>query len=240
MHRFGHGKAEALAGFIQSIVIFLSGIYLIYESTKRFMKPADITNIKLGVVVMGVSILFTLLLVSYQHKVQKQGKSMVVAADRLHYVTDLLTNVVVVISLGLQHFFSLNYFDAVAALGIAVFIMSSSLKIFKQSFDILMDKDISDKYREDLKQVIDKISDDVIGYHDLRSRSGGDIDFLEFHLEIPSSISVIKSHELVEKIMYSLKNIHPNLEIIVHTDPAEVDKKSGKIKLFDREKPRFY
>jgi ferrous-iron efflux pump FieF len=103
-----------------------------------------------------------------------------------------------------------------------------------------MDKDISDKYRDDLINIIDTISPDILGYHDLRSRCCGDMDFIEFHLEVPKNLTVKDSHELVEKTMMELNKIHPNAEIIIHTDPAEYDAKIGKIRVLDRDKPRFY
>ncbi|MDH4200789.1 MAG: cation diffusion facilitator family transporter [Spirochaetia bacterium] len=239
-HRYGHGKAEALAGFLQSIIIFCSGFYLIYVSIKRFFFPEPLENLEWGVGVMIISILLTYFLITYQKNVQKKSKSLVISADRLHYVSDLISNAAVVVSLLATKYFGLNQLDVLAGLGIAVFIIKGSLDILRQSFDTLMDKDISDKYREDILSLIQNISPDILGYHDLRSRSAGDIDFLEFHLELPSHLTVIESHELIEKAMYELKKIHPNIEIIVHTDPAELDIKSGKIKLFDREKPRFY
>jgi len=239
-HRFGHGKAEALAGFLQSIFIFCSGLYLIYESGRRFLNPQEIKNIDLGIVVMIFSIALTLALVLYQNWVQKKSKSMVIAADSLHYVTDLLSNLAVIVSLLLGRYFSLHQFDVLAALGIAIFIIKGSAGIFKQSFDVLMDRDISDKYRDDIKEILETDSPDIIGYHDLRSRSAGDIDFLELHLELSANLKILDSHDIIEDIMFRLKKKHPNIEIIIHTDPAEVDMQSGKVKLFDREKPRFY
>lgn len=239
-HRYGYGKAEALAGFMQGIIILASGFYLIYESVKRFFFPAPIENLTLAIGVMIVSIMFTFFLVSYQKKVYRQSNSIAIAADRLHYLTDLLSNTLVISSLVINHFYTLPIVDALAALGVAIFIIRGSIEILRNSFDILMDKDISDKYREDIVALFSKISPDILGYHDLRSRSAGDMDFLELHLELNPNLKVIDSHELVEKTMYALKEKHPNLEIIIHTDPAEIDKKSGKVKLFDREKPRFY
>lgn len=239
-HRFGHGKAEALAGFLQSIFIFSSGVFLIYESSRRFFKPQEIKNINMGIVVMLISIAFTLILVIYQNRVQKKSKSMVIAADSLHYVSDLLSNLAVIISLLLGRFFSLQQFDVLAALGIAIFIIKGSVGIFRQSFDVLMDRDISDKYRDDIKEILETLSPHIIGYHDLRSRSAGDMDFLELHLELSANLQILDAHNIIEDTMHRLKMKHPNVEIIIHTDPAELDEKSGKIKLFDSEKPRFY
>ena len=240
MHRYGHGKAEALAGFIQSIIIFLSGLFLIINSIQRVLFPKEIQFIESSIIVMIISIILTFLLTEYQKYVQKKSKSLVIAADRLHYLTDILSNLIVLASLLLNKYLNYVFFDPIAAILIALYIIFGITKIFKQSFDILMDRDISSKYREDLIKVISKLSPEVIGYHDLRSRSGGDIDFIEFHLEIPKNMTVNDSHILVEKTMYELLKIHRNLEIIIHTDPAEIDSKNGKVKLYDREQPRFY
>ena len=240
MHRYGHGKAEALAGFIQSIIIFLSGLFLIINSIERVLFPKEIQFIESSIIVMIISIILTFLLTEYQKYVQKKSKSLVIAADRLHYLTDILSNLIVLASLLLNKYLNSVFFDPIAAILIALYIIFGITKIFKQSFDILMDKDISSKYREDLIRVISKLSPEVIGYHDLRSRSGGDIDFIEFHLEIPKNMTVNDSHILVEKTMYELLKIHRNLEIIIHTDPAEIDSKNGKVKLYDRDQPRFY
>ena len=239
-HRYGHGKAEALAGFIQSIFIFGSVFYLVFVSIQRFINPSSVDHIVEGVSVMIISIVMTYLLTVYQKKVFKKGKSLVIAADRLHYITDILANAAVVISLAIGKYIDLPWVDPLAAILIAVFILKSSSEILKNSFDILMDKDISDKYREDIKLTLKAISPDVLGYHDLRSRSAGDIDFLEFHMEISKDMKVKDSHDLVEDAMYKLKEIHPNLEIIIHTDPAVIDETDGKVKILDKEKPRFY
>ncbi len=239
-HRYGHGKLEALAGFVQSIVIFASALYFIYQSIERMINPNEVDRITESFIVMGVSIVLTWLLVTYQSYVHRQSQNVVIAADRLHYVTDLLANGAVMLSLLVNKFADLPFIDGLTALGISIFIIKSSSEIFKQSFDILMDKDISDRYREDILRTISTVSPDILGYHDLRSRSAGDIHFLELHLEIPKNMTVKHGHDLVERLMNEMQKIHPNLEIIIHTDPAEVNELDGKVKIFDRDTPRFY
>jgi len=239
-HRFGHGKAEALSGFVQSIIIFLSAGYLIYESFQRFLSGNDLVNIYEGVVVMVISIALTFVLTSYQSYVHKKSKSIAIAADRLHYITDILANVVVIVTLLAGKYFGWRWVDPAAAMVIAIYIIKSSAEIFRHSFDVLMDKDISDKYRDDLKAVMKKVSPQILGYHDLRSRSAGGVDFMEFHMEVPKDMTVKESHDVVERTMIELQKIHPNLELIIHTDPAELNTTDGKVKIFDRDKPRFY
>jgi len=239
-HRYGYGKAEALAGFLQSIIILLSSLVLIYRSIYRLINPVEIGMVQESVYVMIVSIALTWVLVTYQSYVHKKSNSIAIAADRLHYVTDLLGNAAVLVTLLIGKYIDIPFLDAGAAVLIGLFIMKSSFDIFRKSFAILMDKDISDKYREDIIQAIATISPELHGYHDLRSRSVGEVDFVEFHLEISQNMMVRDSHDLVEKIMSELEKKHPNLEIIIHTDPAEVDSKTHKVKIFDKDKPRFY
>lgn len=239
-HRYGHGKLEALAGFVQSIIIFASAFYLIYRAADRLIYPQEVERINESIAIMTLSVILTWALVAYQSYVHKKSQNMVIAADRLHYVTDLLANGAVIVSLLLGQYVRLPFFDAITALGISIFVIKGSSEIFKQSFDILMDKDISDKYRDDIIDSISKVSPDILGYHDLRSRSAGDVDFLEFHLEIPKNLTVKAGHDMVERLMHEMQSRHPNLEIIIHTDPAELDEKDGQVKIFDRDTPRFY
>ncbi|MES0488642.1 MAG: cation diffusion facilitator family transporter [Leptospirales bacterium] len=239
-HRFGHGKAEALAGFVQSIIIFGSAGYLIYESFQRFFTNNEVSKVLEGIIVMAISIALTVALVSYQSYVHKKSKSIAIAADRLHYITDILANAVVIVALLASKLFNWQWVDPAGAMIIAIYIIKSSIVIFRQSFDILMDKDISDRYRDDLKSAMKKVSAEILGYHDLRSRSAGGVDFMEFHMEVPKDMTVKQSHDVVERTMIELQSMHPNLELIIHTDPAELDKNDGKVKIFDRDKPRFY
>ncbi|MDH5718043.1 MAG: cation diffusion facilitator family transporter [Spirochaetia bacterium] len=239
-HRFGYGKAEALAGFIQSIIIFLSGLYLVYYSILKIKYENPVNNIEEGLFVMILSLIMTILLVYYQTKTLKKTQSIVLSADRLHYLTDVLTNLLVIISLMVQKWFTIYWIDSAAGLFLAFYVMKSSSDIFKSSFFILMDRDISQKYRKILIELIETYKPKIVGYHDLRSRTSGGVDFLEFHLEMPKDISLEESHHLVENFMITLKKRFPMLEMIIHADPAEIAKDGTVERLLDKEKPRFY
>ena len=239
-HRFGYGKAEALAGFLQSNFIFFSGFYLIYISIKKIQENKALEFVDEGLLVMGISLFLTICLVIYQTIVLRKTNSIVLKADRLHYLTDILTNIAVILSLGLQKIFSINYIDAIAGLFLAVYVIFSSFEIFKGSFNILMDRDISENYRDVLLKLIKKYNPDIAGYHDLRSRTSGGVDYIELHLEMPKDMSLEKSHHLIEDFMGELKEMYPNLEIIIHADPAEVAQDGSVKYILDKEEPRFY
>lgn len=239
-HRFGYGKAEALAGFVQSIIITVSALGIIYASIRKFFessdeKPEDVT----AIAVMIFSMVMTLLLVQYQKHVIRKTESLAVSADHLHYLSDILGNGVVIISLLLVRFTGFVLFDVIGGIAIALYILKSSWGILTTSVNILMDRDISEKYRDIIQEILPRYSPGVVGYHDLRTRSSGQIDHIEFHLEMLPDISLAKSHEMVENIAHNIRQVHQNTEIIVHSDPVYINKKGEKI-LLDRESPRFY
>lgn len=239
-HRFGHGKAEALAGLVQGVVIFVSGAYLFYQSILRFIVPEELTELGSGIWVMTVSLVLTMLLVSYQKYISKKTESLVVEADTMHYLTDIISNAVVLIALGVYHLSGYIYADAIAGLGGAIYVFWGSITIIRQSFSVLMDADISDKYRESLIEVINRYNEKVFGYHDLRTRSAGIHDYMDFHLEMDREMTLEESHDLVESIMGDLKKMHPQLETMIHSDPVVVNKDGQKVRLLDNAEPRFY
>ena len=239
-HRYGHGKAEALSGFVQSIVIVFSGLYIIYQAVMRFLEPRELERIPESLLVMAFATIATFFLITYQDYVARKTGSIAVKADRTHYLTDLLANMVVITSLILEKFFQMRLADLIAGALISLYIIKSALEIFKESFDILMDKDLSHLYTDYLEEFVHKNSPDVLGYHNLRSRSAGNCVFLEFHLEMNKSLTFEKSHHLVEHLIAELRARNKKLEVTIHSDPAELDEKSGKVRLLDDDHPTLF
>ena len=98
-HRFGHGKAEALAGLGQATFIAGSSMFLVLEAVSRIWRPQPVEAMPVGLAVMGVSIAATIGLVWFQSNVIKQTGSTAIKADHLHYKTDLIVNVGVIVAL---------------------------------------------------------------------------------------------------------------------------------------------
>ncbi len=238
-HRYGHGKAEALAGLFQGILISFSSAYLVYETLHSLFIPKTIEYDYVAIAVMVLSLVLTAALVVYQQYVVRRTNSIVVTADSLHYFSDLLGNSVVIISLLLSRFTGFVLFDSVGALLVAAYILKSSYEIFVQSFDILTDKDISDQFRPLIDNTLNSYKGDVFGYHDLRSRTTGFANYMEFHLELRCDMTLKESHEIVEKIARDLKKHKENLEVIIHSDPVEILPTGQKI-LLDQQSPRFF
>lgn len=239
-HRYGHGKFEALAGFLQSILIFMSGSYLMYQAIARSVRGYELRRVEEGMIIMGISLALTTGLVLFQNQVLKKSSSIALRADRLHYLTDVWTNVLILISLYVERRLQLGWLDPLIGAGMGLYIMKSAWEIFRDSSHILLDRDIAHVYREDIQKFVDKHNPPVVGFHDIRARSAGTQQFLEVHLEVEKEISLLKSHELVEELIAFMRKHHPTLDITVHTDPVHRDPKTGEVELFDRDEPRFY
>ncbi|SVE42752.1 uncharacterized protein METZ01_LOCUS495606, partial [marine metagenome] len=152
-HRFGHGKAEPLAGLGQAAFISASGIYLIFEAVDRLIEPRAIEQGALGLGVMIISIAVTGALVAYQRSVVRRTDSLAIRADSMHYATDILVNAGVIVSLLLVMFLDWGAADPIVALIIAGFIIYSAFRIARESLNHLMDRELPDADRARIKKI---------------------------------------------------------------------------------------
>ncbi|TGK11531.1 cation transporter [Leptospira fletcheri] len=237
-HRYGYGKAEAIAGLFQSLLVAVSGGWILFHAARHFLKPkAEIPEIS-SLYVMLVSLVLTTFLVLYQRSVIRKTGSLLVSADHLHYVSDLLGNLLVLLSVALAMQTGWDWVDPLAGAVVSLYLLKGAWEIFKKSTDILMDRDLSHEYRDSILRVVKGRSPQVLGYHDLRTRSAGERRFLEFHLEMPKNLTLEESHKILDSILDELKEEFPYTEVLIHPDPVEVNR-NGRT-LLDREAPRFY
>ncbi len=219
-HRFGHGKAEALAGLGQAMFISGSAIFLLIESGRRLLYPEPLGAAGLGMAVMLLSIVLTLGLLAFQRHVIRRTNSMAIKADELHYRTDLLVNASVLLALGLS-VWGWAGFDALFAIGIALYILHSAWSICRQAFDHLMDRELPDESRATIEELV--VAHPMVrGMHDLRSRESGTALFIQFHLELDDELSLLRAHQISEEVEASLLVAYPGAEVIIHLDPISV------------------
>ncbi len=219
-HRFGHGKAEALAGLGQAAFIAGSAGFLLLESARRFLNPVPLESFGLGIVVMVFSIAATLCLLAFQRHVIRKTGSVAISADSLHYRTDLMVNCSVIVALLLASYGWVG-FDPLFAVGIALYILYSAWEIVKQAFDHLMDRELPDDEREVIKSIA-RSHRKVRGLHDLRSRRAGMATFIQLHLELDDELSLLEAHEISDEVEVRLQEVYPSAEIIIHIDPVSV------------------
>lgn len=219
-HRFGHGKAEALAGLGQAAFIAGSAGFLLLEAGRRILHPVALETYGPGVAVMLFSIVATLGLLLFQQYVVRKTHSTAIKADALHYRTDLLVNgsVIVALWLSVQGW---SGFDPLFAIAIAIYILYSAWAIVRQSLDHLMDRELPVEERENIKSIA-WTHEKVRGLHDLRSRRSGIDTFIQLHLELDDHLTLLQAHEISDEVEWKLQEAYPAAEIIIHIDPISV------------------
>lgn len=217
-HSFGHGKAESMASLAQSAFISGSAIFLLLQGIQRLYSPLPLNNSMIGIGVTIFSIFLTSLLVWYQGKVIKTTDSPAIKADRLHYQTDLLMNVAILISLFLSYSGFL-WADAIFAVAIAGYILWNAGVMLNNSVQLLLDVALPQEEIQKIEQII--LSDPrILGFHDLRTRRSGAVRFIQFHLELDDHLSFVEAHHITEQLEQRLKNAFGILDIAIHHEPT--------------------
>ena len=220
-HRFGHGKAEPLAGLAQAGFVCGSAGFLLVHAGERLVRPASISNTEVGYAVMALSIALTVGLVLYQRFVVRRTGSLAISADSLHYSADLLTNLSVIVALVLSTQLGWVWADPLTAIAIGVFILYSAWQILKQSLNLLMDRELPDEDREHIRRIV-RAHPEVIDIHDLRTRSSGTHLFIQFHLELDGNMTLLEAHTIADQVMRELEQVFPDAEVLIHEDPHGV------------------
>lgn len=219
-HSFGHGKAESLAGLAQSAFISASAIFLMITGISRLLNTQTVSHAGIGISVVLFSIFVTLVLVLYQSYVIKQTNSVAIRADQLHYRSDILLNVGVLLALGLA-WQGFHWADGLFALLIGGYILKGALKIGYDAVQMLLDHQLPDDEQRRIIEVCLSVAG-VHGLHDLRTRQSGATRFIQLHLELDDHLPLVQAHQIVLQTERKLEQLFPHTDIIIHMDPLSV------------------
>ena len=217
-HRFGHGKAEALAALIQVILIAFSAIGIAWRAVDRLLKGEVTQGLELGIGVSVVAIATTFALLAYQRFVIRKTGSIAIQTDHVHYQSDLLLNLSVIFSLLLDQLLGWHLADPLLGLAIAGWLMFGAWKAASRSVDQLMDREWGEDERAAFLDAA-KSYPELAGLHDFRTRSSGAHRFVQFHVWVPGEWSVREAHDRLDLVEESLQQRFPGTEIIIHLDP---------------------
>ena len=219
-HRFGHEKFQDLAIFSQSMFFFASCLFTLFSSSKSLFSGSELVNLELGANVMYFCVFLTFILVCFQSYVISKTKSKIISADKLHYFSDFITNIAVIISIYLSATFW--YIDALAGIGISLYVMYASYRLFREAIRNLADEEFPQKEKDKILSIVSNYNQ-VKGIHELKTRYAASKPFIQFHLELDGNITLYRSHEMADKLMKDLLQEFPEAEITIHQDPAGLE-----------------
>jgi ferrous-iron efflux pump FieF len=217
-HRFGHGKVEGIAALMQGAFMAGAGIFLIFESTDRLIKPQELTHHKLTIIVALIAIALSFIVVWVQKFVLKRAPSLAIEADHAHYKTDIFLNGGVILAVGVSYYGGPIWLDPAIALLIAAYFLSTAWDITGKSLDMLMDKELPDDVRIQIEKIVE-INKNIHGMHDLRTRMSGMDIHISFDVELDPSLTLQQAHDIVRDLDDEILKYYPNAEIIIHMDP---------------------
>ena len=217
-HRYGHGKAEALAALIQVILITVSAMGIIWRATDRLMSGQPTQGLELGIGVSIIAMVATFALLGYQRYVIKKTGSVAIMTDHVHYQTDVLLNISVIAALLTDQLLGWRLADPLFGFAIAAWLMYGAWGAASHSVDQLMDREWPDDEREAFISAAQEYPE-LAGLHDLRTRNSGAHRFVQFHVWVPGDWTVTQAHERMDAVEEKLQQRFPGTEIIIHLDP---------------------
>lgn len=217
-HRFGHGKAEALAAIFQVMLIALSAGGIALRAIQRLIDPAPVQAPVEGIAVSVIAIIATLALLGWQRYVLARTNSVAIHADHVHYQSDILLNIAVIAALALATYGGIAGADPLLGLAIAAWLAWGAWRAASEAVDQLMDREWPDDKRQRFVELAAR-HPELSNLHDLRTRSTGTRDFVQFHVDLPGSMSVEAAHDIVERVETDLAGEFPDMELLIHIDP---------------------
>jgi len=231
-HRFGHGKAEALAGLGQAVLIAISALLLGREAVLKLLDPQPVTQLEWAIGVMLVSIALTFMLLLLQRYTIRRTGSTAIEADSLHYLSDLAVNIGIIVAL-VASLYGYLWVDGTVALLIAVYIFYAAWGIGGESVQLLLDREIAGNVREEVSAIVAS-HPQALGFHQLRTRQSGRTQFIQLHIDMDETLSLRDAHDLAERIEMDIRARFPMADVIIHEDPVKasplvtLDEKPGR------------
>lgn len=232
-HRFGHGKAEALAAIFQVLLISLSAFGLAFRAIDQWIAGGRVAAADEGIAVSLIALVATLALLAWQRHVLARTGSLAIQTDHLHYQSDLFLNLAVIAALVLDRYLNISGADPLFGLAIALWLGWGAWNAAGRAIDDLMDKEWSDQRREAFLAVLAR-QPELRGVHDLRTRTSGANDFVQFHAAVDPQMTVAEAHRVMDEIEARIEAEFPGVEVLIHPDPEDLDRFEGDELLPDR------
>ncbi len=219
-HPYGHGKFETLATILQSIVIALSGGWIIYEAIQRMIVPSPLRQTGIGIVVMCGSMAASFLISRHLRKVAKATDSSALEADSLHFSMDVYTNLALLVGLVLISRFDLPWLDPVMSILVAGYILFESINLLRHGLRDILDEQLPETVRNEIEALINDHKHELFGYHNLRTRRAGSQKLIDFHLTVCKHLSVEEAHSITDYIEKKIGEHISGTDVTIHVEPC--------------------
>lgn len=216
-HNFGHGKIENYSALIETLLLVITCVWIIYEAIRRLVTH----EVQIEVNVWSFIVIITSIVIDFSrsralYRVAKKHDSQALEADALHFSTDIWSSSVVLIGL-IGAAFNFHYGDPIAALIVAMIVLSVSYRLGKRSFDALIDRaprGLHERVEAIVKEILE-----VKQFHDIKVRESGPNKFVDLNIHVDKSMTIEQAHEISHMVEQAISNKIKNVKVMVHAEP---------------------
>jgi ferrous-iron efflux pump FieF len=220
-HPFGHGKYETLATLIQSMVITLSGSWIIFESVRRLINGTELTRLSGGILVLLLSTVASWGIARHLRKVAKATDSSALAADSLHFSMDVYTNLALLIGLILVSWLNISWLDPALSILVGLYIIFEAIKLLRHGLRDVLDEELPEPIKQEITTLIETHEGDLIGYHNLRTRRAGSLKIMDFHLTVCKYLTVEEAHDISDQLKKKIEDKIIGSDVTIHIEPCQ-------------------
>ena len=220
-HHYGHFKAEYFSSGLESVLIVVAALAIIYAAIGRLQQPQPLEQLGIGLAISLVATALNGLVAWVLFKAARRFDSITLRADAHHLLTDVWTSIGVVIGIGLVKLTGLTILDPLIAIAVAVNIVFTGWKLLHETASGLLDRSLPDHEQQLLDNLLASYESDEIRFHALRSRVAGSRRFVSFHVLVPGHWTVQAGHDLCDQLEHKVAATLTRTHVLTHLEPIE-------------------
>ena len=218
-HHYGHGKIENLSALIETLLLFITCIWIIYEASHRLMTG----KVEIEVNYWSYIVVVTSILVDFGRsralmRAAKKHNSQALEADALHFSTDIWSSAVVLFGLLMANF-GWHVADPIAALIVAAIVIHVSFRLGRKSIDVLLDK-APGHVAEIVGEIAGRVPS-ISSYHSIKVRNAGADVFIDLVIHFEPTLTIVQTHSISDEIENMIQTAIPRSTVFVHQEPEQ-------------------
>jgi ferrous-iron efflux pump FieF len=222
-HPYGHGKAETIGTVFMSVIVALTGVWIVREGIHRLRAGIVPRSVDVGLVVMALSVAASWYISGRIRKAGEETGSTALKADSLHFRTDVYSGGGILASLLLFRVTSWKWLDPGVATVVGGYIVFAAFPIFREAMGDLMDRSLPPETVEKVQSIIDSHKPLVVGYHKLRTRRSGSEKHVDFHVVICRQFLLQDAHQVADHLEMEVSQALGNAHVVTHIDPCDIE-----------------
>jgi cation diffusion facilitator family transporter len=228
-HPYGHDKAEYLSAIMVGAMIVVASLAILWEAYGAFVAPSRIDAPWTGVAVNSVATVINAVWSGVLLRQGRKHRSAALVADGRHLLADVVTSLGVVIGVALVVLTGIDVLDPAIAVLVALHVLRSGWDVIRANASGLLDESVPAEELARIREVISHNAGEAIEIHDLRTRHAGRTIFIDFHLVVPGSMSVERSHEICDRLEAALQKSFEGAVVMIHVEPEHEAKQASAI-----------